>query len=437
MKRLSTFFAAFFMLVSVSMAQQTDYWDGSVTPFSTDNNAGESAENPILINSGAQLAYLAQQVNDINDPNLYDGKFFKLTTDIDLDGNEWTPIGWHLTNAYNRHFGGSFDGNGHIISNLVISKDILIPAASGTGTSNISSYALFGAVQGSERGARYIKNLGIESGSIKGTGSVAAFVAWGAGVTIAQCYNKASIDGTSYVGGIAAYCVSPSVDVINCYNMGAVKITANATSNRAVGGIMGQTTTAWITNCYNFGDVSVNGSIPANTWGGITGTFQTTRQPINSYYATSSVANGNSYGTAITEANMLAPDFILTINNDQDPVKWVADADMINYGLPILNWEVNGITSVNRAEADVNILGSVTPNPVTGVSCIPVSMVVTGKVNLSLYNTFGQLVALVYDGVLEAGNHVFTVNAADYQSGIYFCRLITVDGEKTQRFVIK
>lgn len=142
MKRLSTFFAAFFMLVSVSMAQQTDYWDGSVTPFSTDNNAGESAENPILINSGAQLAYLAQQVNDINDPNLYDGKFFKLTTDIDLDGNEWTPIGWHLTNAYNRHFGGSFDGNGHIISNLVISKDILIPAASGTGTSNISSYAL-------------------------------------------------------------------------------------------------------------------------------------------------------------------------------------------------------------------------------------------------------------------------------------------------------
>ena len=41
MKRLSTFFAAFFMLVSVSMAQQTDYWDGSVTPFSTDNNAGE------------------------------------------------------------------------------------------------------------------------------------------------------------------------------------------------------------------------------------------------------------------------------------------------------------------------------------------------------------------------------------------------------------
>jgi len=134
---------------------------------------------------------------------------------------------------------------------------------------------------------------------------------------------------------------------------------------------------------------------------------------------------------------MLAPDFILTINNDQDPVKWVADADMINYGLPILNWEVNGITSVNRAEADVNILGSVAPNPVTGVSCIPVSMVVTGKVNLSLYNTFGQLVALVYDGVLEAGNHVFTVNAADYQSGIYFCRLITVDGEKTQRFVIK
>ena len=102
-----------------------------------------------------------------------------------------------------------------------------------------------------------------------------------------------------------------------------------------------------------------------------------------------------------------------------------------------MNWEVNGRTAVNRAEAEVNILGSVAPNPVTGVSCIPVSMVVTGKVNLSLYNTFGQLVALVYDGVLEAGNHVFTVNAADYQSGIYFCRLITVDGEKTQRFVIK
>lgn len=332
------------------VAGEPDVWDGTTRTAFDITNKGDSA-SPYLINSAAELAYLAQQVFDGED--LYAGKFFKLTTDIDLNGNEWLPIGYHFTNAINHHFKGSFDGDGHKIFNLVISQPIKIQNPTDPSAMiDVSTYALFGAMEGAGRGAELggttLKNLGVESGMISVGASVGGLVAWGAGTCIKECYNKASLEGTSYVGGIVAYPVNPSVDVINCYNMGDLKITANATANKAIGGIIGATTTAYILNCYNFGNIVVNGSIPAGTWGGITGTYQASREPINSYYVETCIGGGNSRGTKYTEDEMLDPLFVLTINNDQDPIKWVADDALINYGLPVLFWEADSSTAFDN-----------------------------------------------------------------------------------------
>lgn len=438
MKRFSTLLAALILVVSAATAQDVDYWDGSASAFSTENNAGESAENPILIESAAQLAYLAQQVNAITDYNLYEGKYFKLTKNLDLDNQEWTPIGWHFTNAYNRHFKGNLDGAGHTIANLAISDPYMVPhPTAGNPDVNCSTYGLFGAIEGAARGALYLKNLGIVSGRVSGTGSVAAFAAWSCGVAISQCFNKATLEGTSYVGGITAYPVSPSSDVINCYNMGSAKITATATANKAVGGLIGSTTTAWITNSYNFGDVIVNGSIPAGAWGGVTGVFQSTRQPVNTYYVSNCVSNGNSYGTSVSEATMMSPTFVLDINNDQDPAKWSADKNNTNFGLPVLMWEIDPTSLGLHAVQDAALLSQNSPNPFDVNSQITLTLVAPGEVSLKVYNLSGQEVGQIFAGALPAGNHNFTINALDYPAGMYSYRLVTGAGSVSKKMIVK
>ena len=116
--------ALVFGAVCVGGACGADVWDGSVDI--TWDGAGTEA-NPYLITSAAELAGLAQKVKD---GTSYSGKYFKLTTDIDLNNNEWTPIGsanrGRLSGSYSskKPFAGIFDGGGHIISNMKITTGV-------------------------------------------------------------------------------------------------------------------------------------------------------------------------------------------------------------------------------------------------------------------------------------------------------------------------
>ena len=63
-------------------------WDGTVAE---DFAGGDGSEgSPIKIANAKQLAYFEKQVNGGEN---YEGKYIKLTADIDLGGREWTPIG--------------------------------------------------------------------------------------------------------------------------------------------------------------------------------------------------------------------------------------------------------------------------------------------------------------------------------------------------------
>ncbi len=107
-------------------------WDGTVaTSFSGgDGTSGK----PYLILDGSELAYLAQQVNN---GNSYDGKYFQLAGDIDLNSRTWTPIG-NTTNS----FSGIFDGGGHSISNATIETTTSLQY------DTTYSYGIFGSIQG-------------------------------------------------------------------------------------------------------------------------------------------------------------------------------------------------------------------------------------------------------------------------------------------------
>ena len=129
-------------------------WDGSIaTAFA----GGSGTENdPYQIDDGAQLAYLASEVNK-GQP--YENSYFVLTADIDLANHDWTPIGNSFSDAlfggtdYSL-FAGNLNGKGHTIFNISI----------GTENAPLESdiFGLFGATGGK------ISNLNLDSVAICG-----------------------------------------------------------------------------------------------------------------------------------------------------------------------------------------------------------------------------------------------------------------------------
>ena len=91
---------------------KTNVWDGSIAESFAGGDGSEA--DPFLIQTAAQLAFLAQEVNAGKD---YTGKYVSLACDLDLNDIEWTPIGNGTSS-----FSGVFDGNGHRIVNLKITE---------------------------------------------------------------------------------------------------------------------------------------------------------------------------------------------------------------------------------------------------------------------------------------------------------------------------
>ncbi|MBE6576917.1 MAG: hypothetical protein E7653_02105 [Ruminococcaceae bacterium] len=87
-------------------------WDGTVAA-SFESGSGTEAD-PYKIATPSQLAYLAKQVNE---GNSYEGSYFELTSNIDLNNISWTPIG-----DGTRAFKANFDGKGHTVLNLKITE---------------------------------------------------------------------------------------------------------------------------------------------------------------------------------------------------------------------------------------------------------------------------------------------------------------------------
>lgn len=87
-----------------------------------DDGSGTKAD-PYLIANAQSLSEFAKNVNSGLNSG-YAEKYFRLTADIDLKGNEWTPIG--NMNDKEKHttmFLGTFDGDNHTISNLNYNSD--------------------------------------------------------------------------------------------------------------------------------------------------------------------------------------------------------------------------------------------------------------------------------------------------------------------------
>lgn len=162
-------------------------------------------ENPYLINNIEELMWFRDNVDKQaqDGSTQYAGKYIKLTTDIDLAGINWNPIG--SMSGDKGTFKGIFDGDGHTISNLNIQT-------TGNGLGFFARTA----------GNAVIKNLTFNNVRIKSTDNsnyVGTVVANSfASTKIENVHVKGNIDisGRGYIGGISGhgYVVMDNVSVI-------------------------------------------------------------------------------------------------------------------------------------------------------------------------------------------------------------------------------
>ena len=175
------------------------------------------------ISTAQELRALARAVNV--DANTFAGKTVRLMEDIDLELREWMPIGT------DRSFAGTFDGNGHCIQNLCV-------------TSGNNYVGLFGRLAGAT-----VENLGIESGTVMGTGKVSALAgSIRNGTVIRGCYNRATVSGRTIVGGLVGMVGPTNCLVESCYNAGSVS--AYSSVGGVIGYLAGDTTNFTVKNCY-------------------------------------------------------------------------------------------------------------------------------------------------------------------------------------------
>ena len=230
--------------------------------------AGTEA-SPYEITSAADLKKLAENVKNGTD---YEGKYFKQTADIDLEDKEWTPIGTKVYTgefgrSETRHFKGTFDGDGHQITNLTI-------------TGRNEYVGLFGYVRNAT-----IQNCNV-AGEVSGYNAVGGIVGAVDGKTnnILNCSFQGNVTGNVYVGGIVGQ-VQNQCEVSSCYAIGTVH-----GGNDKVGGIAGEGRGA-IKNCYALADVSAGGKFV----GGIAGDASSVTIE-NCYYSGEVSARGSAGG---------------------------------------------------------------------------------------------------------------------------------------------
>ncbi len=161
-----------------------------------------------------------------------------LTADIDMTGEDWTPIG-----DTNDGYTGTFDGNGHKISKLVCER---------TGDKQVSG--LFAVLMENS----VVKNLGMEDGVFTSSTSTAGAVAAKSSLgKVINCWNSGKVTAHDYAGGIVG---SSKGWIESCKNSGAIKATWGYGRSGGIAGeqVCGSNSSqqyvrTYIKYCYNTG----------------------------------------------------------------------------------------------------------------------------------------------------------------------------------------
>ena len=286
MKRIS-FIAAIAVIIALlsvfpASAAGADVWDGT---FPTADKTGKysggegTEESPYLISSAADLAMLSS-VTAAGES--YEGKYFKITTDITLNSDHAGYAGWGTTppknawraigeNAGNKVSGGSFAGHingaGHVIRGMYVNDE--------SAGWDKAAAGFIGCLRGS------VINLGFENCYVKrnntagnGAGIIVTYLGHSGSTlrgNITACYVKnCTVESWRCPGLIAGVVYSGRIS--DCFSEGQVVIgrTDKEADGGGIAGMISAKELGEIMNCYTLAtmnDAPVTGPVVGNVSG--------------------------------------------------------------------------------------------------------------------------------------------------------------------------
>ena len=424
---------SFVMVMGISFSSYAA-WNGEATAWTQGDG---SEQNPFLIENEAQLSHLQQTVTA---GETYQGKYFRMTADLDMGGKQMPSIGHYndYTTQENpelvresKVFRGTFDGDFHTIDNLTIVSNNAEATLGGLGLFTVSypetricnlTLGQGVTVEGSEfdnvggfvgySAGGNVENcriLGTVNGGGMNVGGIVGSVE--ESMTITGCVNAGRLVGHSFAGGIVGYANLSKIQ--NCYSSAVISCPLASW----VGGILGWAVESTVNNCYAIGPVEAEvGSIWMPGKSPICAELEKSSAS-DCYYVEALTGckplSEQAGVTAVTEEEMKAADMIAKLNANLSANAWGVGAD----GFPALLWEIDGTGSIESvgATAGIEIVKE-------GDRLVIVSA--TGeKARLSVYDITGKMIvtAVVTDG------DCITV----HDKGVCIASLVTDDGNRT------
>lgn len=287
------------------------------------------------INNGGKLFWFASYVN--GDPTHVEEATSKhlninarLTSDISLHNpknsgaTEWTPIG-ETSGTGTNAFAGTFDGQGHTISDLSITtlpsgavrtglfgttyggvvKDFTIKGSITLSAGNSGTNSGIGGAIGATKNRTAVSGVtsyvNISNTSANALVHVGGVVGELYSSTAKQCLYFGSINlqnASDSIGGVVGYINNSEIGY--CANLGTVK---TATAGAYVGGVLGylNNPAGKVHNCYNYGSVKNGGG---NHCGAIIGWLRsgTASNLTDNYYLRDSASSAFGAGSITTTA---------------------------------------------------------------------------------------------------------------------------------------
>jgi len=234
-------------------------------------------QNPYTITDWNQL----QNIN-YNNNLLTNGYYFALSNNLGSASTGYADqasssanggAGWNPIGSRPNQFNGTFDGQGHSVSDLTITRD------------NADYQGFFGYTNDAT-----VKNINLVNANVSGKNNVGALVGYAYLTHIENASSSGAVSGSSYVGGLVGFMEESVVTVLNSYS------SANVSGADAVGGLVGQLNGSRIAQSYATGDVVATGG----SAGGLVGYNQFAT--IENAYATGSV-NGNQLAGGLVGFN--------------------------------------------------------------------------------------------------------------------------------------
>ncbi len=312
----------------IALVAAPDAWDGKTL------TEPEYKDNAYQITTAAELAWFANAVNEKG----VNGAKGILHNDIDLGDYPWTPIGI----SRSKPFGGTFIGGNHHIYGLNVNDP------------NGQNAGLFGYVNANSSFRAKITGITVHGkvSARSNLGGIAGYVLEFA--TIDSCANYATVSGTgAAIGGVVGYMGRSTSKVINCYNV------ATITGTTTVGGIVGYAGLDYdiVENVYNIGTL-----IGGNNMGAITG-GNLLRSNVKNAYATCDYGKTKNY-TLVSEeqvrsgalAHMLGAPFGQNLDTDTIPTFNASAVYAVTYTSNISDEEqviyTNGLLPVPQLSDD-------------------------------------------------------------------------------------